>query len=141
WAIVEDVAQMSAAAAAMAFGADHEQRGIHGGADGAGEGFPEAGPARAAVIFGFGGIELLPAPGAGIDAGLVELVERGGEGVLGAVLAQDMILLGRQAGPPLFRRQLDFERPCHLASSGARGEAKSAQRCKRRAAREKRATR
>ena len=53
-AVVEDMAQMAAAAAAMHFGADHHLAGVGLGEHGAGQRLPEAGPAGAAVVFGVG---------------------------------------------------------------------------------------
>src|SRR5690606_859105 len=100
--------QMPAAAAAMAFGAHHEERRVLGRAYGAGQRLPEAGPPGAAVILGFRRIELLAAAGAGIDPCLVELVQGRTEGALGAVLAQDVILFGRQPLAPFLRRQFDL---------------------------------
>src|SRR5690606_11512660 len=109
-AVVEDMPQMPAAAAAMAFRAHHEQRGVLGRADGAGQGLPEARPTRAAVELGVRGIEFLAAAGAGIDPRLVELVERRAEGAFGAVLAQDVKLLLGQPLTPFVIRQRDRKR-------------------------------
>ena len=56
-AIVEDVPKMAAAAAAMAFGAHHEERTVGFRANGIALRLPEAWPARAAVVFVLGGIK------------------------------------------------------------------------------------
>src|SRR5579863_5324300 len=92
--IVENMAQMPAATAAMHLGANHEKAAVARRFDRAVERRREARPAGAAVEFGAGVEQLLTAAGAMIDPGTVLLVERAGSGALGAVLAQDAILLG-----------------------------------------------
>ena len=51
--VVEDVALVTAAALAVVFRAGHDQLEVDAGANGIGQGFPEAGPTGAAVVLGF----------------------------------------------------------------------------------------
>ncbi len=60
--IVEDMAQVTPAAAAMAFGANHEQRPVGLSADGIALRLPKAGPACSAVVFMLGSIKFEIAP-------------------------------------------------------------------------------
>ena len=55
--IFKNVAEVSATATAVDFGAHHKERTVDGGLYRIFEGGVEAGPAGAAVEFGFGGIQ------------------------------------------------------------------------------------
>src|SRR6266849_5230149 len=99
--IVEDVAEMPSAPAAVHFRANHEELAVGRSPDRSLEGGPEAGPARAAVELRVRGKERQVAAGAGIGAAPVLLVERARPGMLRAVLAQHPELLGRQEAAPL----------------------------------------
>src|SRR5437016_3356679 len=74
--IVEDVAEMPSAPAAMHFRADHEELAVGRGPDRALDGVPEAGPARAAVELRVRGEKRQVAARAEIGAAPVFLVER-----------------------------------------------------------------
>src|SRR5689334_19187834 len=107
--VLEDVAEMAAAVAAMHLGAHHEKAAVALGFHRAIERRGKARPAGAAVEFG-GGVEQRPAAaGAMIDAGGVFLVERAGAGALGAMLAQHAILLRREALAPFVVAERDLE--------------------------------
>ena len=98
----EDVAEMAAAAGAGDLDAPHAEAQVLVLLDGFGVGGNhEAGPAAAGVELGAAQKEQRAAAGAVVVAGLVILGERAGEGALGALLAQDVILLGRERGAPL----------------------------------------
>src|SRR5215471_7879870 len=84
--VVENMAKMPAAAAAVDFGSCHEEAAVGFGSDCFIERRPEAGPAGAAVEFGVGRKQRLSATGAIVNAGSVLLVERARPGTLCAVL-------------------------------------------------------
>src|SRR5437764_7325744 len=107
--VLEDMPEMPAAASAMHLGAAHEKAAVGLGLDPVFEGRPEARPSRAAVEFGSGVEQRLAAGGAVIDPGAVLLVERARPGALGAVLAQDPVLLGVQRATPFLVAVLDLE--------------------------------
>src|SRR5215469_15120547 len=99
--VVEDMAEMPAAPAAVDFGSRHEEAAVGFGSDCFVERCPEAGPAGAAVEFGVGRKQQLPAAGAMVEPGPILLVERARPGALCAVLPQHPILCRRQFAPPL----------------------------------------
>src|SRR5712692_6627346 len=105
-AVVEDVAEVTTAAPAVHLGANHAEAPVPGGADTVIDRRPEAGPPRAAVELGFRREERQVAARAVEGAATVFLVERARAGVLGPVLAEHSVLLGRQRRPPL-RLDLD----------------------------------
>src|SRR5438552_7617054 len=107
--VLEDMAEMPAAAAAMHLGAGHEEAAVGIGLDPVLERRREARPAGTAVELGAGVEQGLAAAGAVIDPGAVLLVERAHPGALGAVLAQHPVLLGREAPAPLFVAQRNLE--------------------------------
>ena len=100
---------MAAAAAAMHFGARHAERRVLGFADGIVERLPEARPAGAALVFGVRGEQRQVAAGAGEDALALFLQQRARTRPLGAVLAQDLILLRRQLRAPFGVGLFDLE--------------------------------
>ena len=123
--VVEDVAEMAAAAAAMNFGAQHAEGAVLGLADGVFERLVEARPAGAALEFGLGGEQRQVAAGAGEDALAVLLQQRARARALGALLAQDFILLRRQLRAPFGVGLFDLEflgglRRAWRAASGRR---------------------
>src|SRR5262249_38462246 len=99
-AVLEDVAEMAAAAAAMHLGAGHAVAVVGQGFDRALLRIVEARPAGAALEFLLRGEQRLPAAGAGEGAGALLMVERAAARRLGAVAAHHPILLGRQELPP-----------------------------------------
>src|SRR5688572_21338428 len=120
--IREDMAEMTAAAAAMNLGARKEEHIVSCGPHGVFERLPEARPAGAAVIFVLGRIEGELAAGANEkpDAVLVEewapLAEKSvGVGRFRPVLTKDCELGRRQDGAPLGLRVR------HLEHAVARG--------------------
>src|SRR5207249_5652747 len=99
--IGEDMAQMALAARAMDLGAGHEEAAIALGFDEPLIGrLPEAGPAGAGFELGPGIEHWRTAAHAGIDAIFVMVGIDAAEGALGAVLARDLVLFGRQLRPP-----------------------------------------
>ena len=74
--VLEHMAEMPAAAAAMHFGSRHEQAAIGFGLDRIVERRPEARPPGAAVELGIRSEQRLPATGTVVDPGFVLLVER-----------------------------------------------------------------
>src|SRR6516164_339274 len=110
-AIVENVAEMAAAAAAMHLGAGHEEAAVGLRLDRLLDRRRKARPSRSAVELGIGGEQRLAATGAVVDALAVFLVERARAGALGAVLAQNLILGGRQLALPLLLVHHDREFP------------------------------
>src|SRR4051794_40046704 len=93
-AVREDVAEVAAAAAAMAFGAHHAIGMVVRFLERAGLRIVEARPAGAAFEFLLRFEQLLPAPRAGEGAGALLEIQRAASGPLGAVLAHDVELLG-----------------------------------------------
>src|SRR5215469_7497094 len=102
WAVLEDMAEMPAAPAAMNFGSRHEEAAVRFGSDCFVERRPEARPTGAAVEFGVGGEHRLPATGAMVEPGPILLVERARSCTLGAVFSQHPVLCRGQFTPPLF---------------------------------------
>jgi len=68
----------------------------------------EAWPSRAGIVFGLGGEKRAAAGHAAIEAFALVVPIGAGEGTLGAVLARDVILLGRQVLAPLLVGFLDL---------------------------------
>src|SRR5690606_20537486 len=100
-AVVEDMAEMAAAARAMHLGADHAEAVIRGGGNRILARRPEAGPAATGVELGVGIEQHLAAAGAEETARPEFAVERAGMRPLGGMLAQHGILFRRQSAPPL----------------------------------------
>ena len=98
--ILKDVAVMAAAIGTVIFRAGHQQRHIATGGKGAGPGVKKAGPTSAAVEFHVGGKQHRAATSAFIDTFTLFIVERTGKRALSAMLAQDMVLLWREAPCP-----------------------------------------
>ena len=110
WTVVENMTEMSAAAAAVDFRARHEEAAVGVGFDRVIEGRREARPAGAAVEFFVGSEDRLPATGAVVDSAIVLLVQWARPGPLGAVLAQHAILRRRQFAPPFILAQRNRKR-------------------------------
>src|SRR5262245_13386648 len=72
------------------------------------QGAVEAGPAAARFELRPGLEQLLAAPGAPINPRRLRVPEPAGEGPLRPLLTQDVVLLGRQLGPPLVIGLLDL---------------------------------
>src|SRR5215218_7728012 len=100
-AVLEHMAEMAAAAAAMHLGADHAVAAVGRGLDRARDRVVEARPAGTALELLLGCEQFLPAPRAGERAGALLVIERAGAGTLGAVAAQDIVLLGGEELAPL----------------------------------------
>ena len=93
--------EMTAAAAAMAFGAQHAVAAVFGVLDGAGLRIVEARPAGAALEFLLGDEQRLIAAGTGESTGPLFEVKRAAARPLRAVLAHDVKLLRREQFLPL----------------------------------------
>ena len=100
-AVLEDVAEMAAAPAAMHLGTDHAVTAIGRGLDRARLRIVEARPAGAALEFLLRGEQRLLAAGAIKRAGALFVIERATARPLGAVLAHDVELLRRKDLVPL----------------------------------------
>src|SRR5215471_8683482 len=108
-AVVEDMAEMAAAATAMHFRASYAVGAVFRRADGVFERLVEARPAGPAFELGLGGEQRQVAAGAGKGALAVLLQQRARSRPLGALPAQDLILLRRELGPPFGVRLFDLE--------------------------------
>src|SRR5262249_26133948 len=98
--VFKDMTEMTAAAAAMHFGADHAVTAVGRGLDRAWLGIVEARPAGAALELGLGDEQFLAAAGAEKRAGAFFVIQRAAARPLGAVLAHDVILLGSEDFAP-----------------------------------------
>jgi len=99
--IFENMAQVRLTAAAQHLGAHHEMAAVGFHFNGVlSERLPIAGPAGAGVIFAVGAKQFSPAGRAAIDPGGLVSGVFTGEGSLGALLSQDVILFRRQLRPP-----------------------------------------
>src|SRR3981081_4481572 len=107
--IVEDVTEMAAAAAAVNFGSQHPKGAVFGLADGVLERLIETRPAGAALEFRLRGKQRQVAAGASEDALAMLLEQRARSRPLGALLAQNLILLRRQLRAPLRIGLFDLE--------------------------------
>src|SRR6266550_1587473 len=107
--VVEDVTEMAAAAAAMNFGPQHPQGPVFGLADGVLERLIKTRPAGAALEFRLRSEQRQVAAGAGEDALAMLLEQRARSRTLGALLAQDVILLRRQLRAPFRIGLFDLE--------------------------------
>src|ERR1700716_2183749 len=107
--IGEDVTEMAAAAAAVNFGPQHPKGAVFGLADGVLERLVKAWPAGAALEFRLRGEQRQVAAGAGEDALAMLLEQRARTRALGALLAQDFILLRRQLRAPFRIGLFDLE--------------------------------
>ena len=85
------MALVAPATAAVVFRAWHDQLEIHLGADGVGQGLPEARPAGAAVVFGIGAKQRQVAAGAVERTSSLFGVQWAAEGAFGAFFAQHLI--------------------------------------------------
>src|SRR5206468_10317420 len=104
-----------AAARADDLGAPHEQAVVGSGLDlVVGDRVPEARPAGAGVELGVGAEELLTAARAAVHAVAVLVPICAREGLLGALVAEHLVLLGRQLLAPVGFRLLNL---LHLTSS------------------------
>src|SRR6185437_16657617 len=107
--VVEDMTKVAAAAAAMHLGPRHPEGSVFRGADGIIERLEKARPAGAALELGIGGEQRQVAAGAGEDALAVFPEQRAGTRTLGALLAQDFILLRRELRAPFGVGLFDLE--------------------------------
>src|SRR5216683_885646 len=107
--VVEDVTEMAAATAAVDFGPQHPEGAVFGLADRVFERLVEARPAGAALEFRLRGEQRQVAAGAGEDALAMLLEQRARSRTLGALLAQDLILLRRQLRAPFRIGLFDLE--------------------------------
>src|ERR1700730_5197064 len=98
--VVENVAEMAAAAAAVNFGPQHPKGAVFGLADGVLERLIETRTAGAAFEFGLRREQRQVAAGAGEDALAVLFQERARARPLGTLLAEDFILLRGQLRAP-----------------------------------------
>src|ERR1700733_15671347 len=116
WTVIEDVAEMAAAATAMNFAAQHAEGAIFPFAHGIIQRLIEARPAGAAFVLRLGREQRQVATGAGEGAFAVFLEQRARPRTLGTFLAQDFVLLRRQLGAPFRVGLFDLE-----LFSGVRG--------------------
>src|ERR1700694_4748005 len=93
--IVEDVTEMAAATAAVNFGPQHPKGPVFGLADGILKRLIKTRPAGTALEFGFRGEQRQIAAGARENRLAMLLEQRARARALGALLAQDLILLRR----------------------------------------------
>src|ERR1700716_2607116 len=100
---------MAAAAPAVDFGSQHAEGPVFGLADGVLERLVKARPAGAALEFRLRGEQRQVAAGAGEDALAMLLEQRARTRALGALLAQNLILLRRQLRAPFRIGLFDFE--------------------------------
>src|SRR6266404_5112617 len=107
--IVKDVTEMTAAAAAVNFSPQHPKGAVFGLADGIVERLIKTRPAGAALEFRLRGEQRQVAAGAGEGALAVFLEQRARSRPLGALLAQDLVLLRRQLGAPFRIGLFDLE--------------------------------
>src|SRR4030081_353828 len=107
--IVKDVTEMAAAAAAVNFSPQHPKGAVLGLADGIVERLIKTRPAGAALEFRLRGEQRQVAAGAGEDALAMLLEQRARTRALGALLAQDFILLRRQLRAPFRIGLFDLE--------------------------------
>src|SRR5262245_4948596 len=107
--VLEDMAQMPAAASAMHFRAWQQQQVVGGGADGVRQRPIEARPTGLAVVFGFRREQRKIAARAGKRALALLVVERARARGLGAVPTQDVVLRFAEDGSPFAVALLDFE--------------------------------
>ena len=107
--IVENMAEMAAAAAAMNFGSCHEEAAVCLGFDRLVERRPKARPSGAAVELGVRRKDGLTAAGAVIHPAAILLVERARSGAFGAVFPQHSILRRRQLAPPFLFAPRDLK--------------------------------
>src|SRR3981081_4296866 len=107
--IVKDVTEMAAAAAAVNFSPQHPKGAVLGLADGIGQRLIKKWPAGAALEFRLRGEQRQVAAGAGEDALAMLLEQRARTRALGALLAQDFILLRRQLRAPFRIGLFDLE--------------------------------
>src|SRR3982074_2660419 len=98
--VLEHMAEMAPAAAAMRLDADHPVAGVLRGFDGTGLGIVEARPAGAAFELGLRPEQRLSASGAAEGAGALLEIQRAAAGRFGAVLAHDLVLFGRARHAP-----------------------------------------
>src|SRR3954452_2904971 len=108
-AVVEDMAEMAAAAAAMDFGAQHAEGAVLGLADRVLQRLPETRPAGAALELGIGREQRQVAAGAGERALAMFFQQRARTRPLGALLAQDVILHWGELRAPFGVGLLDLE--------------------------------
>src|SRR5688500_16410894 len=100
--VIEDMAEMRAAAAAHDLDAPHTQRPILRSLHLVGSnGRPKARPSAARLVLRFRGEQLLAAGCAEVHPLLFRVVVLAGPGRLSALLAHDLVLLGGQFLPPL----------------------------------------
>src|SRR5665811_586825 len=110
-AVVEHVAEMAAAAAAMDLVPEHAEGPVLALLDRALDRRVEARPARAGFELRLGFEEWQVAAGAGELAHALLFVERAGPGALGILFAQNRVLLWRKSFTPLRWRLGDLEMP------------------------------
>src|SRR5258708_27253365 len=107
--VIEDVTQMTAAAAAVNCGSHHAEGRILGRHDRSLNRRPEAWPAGSAVEFRGRGEQVEVTARASEVASTLLVKQRAGEGVLGRALAQHGKLVGRQELAPLGVGMRDLE--------------------------------
>src|SRR5215211_474503 len=118
-AVVEDVAQVAAAAGADDLRALHEEASVGSQLHRVRLGrLPERGPAGAGVELCVGAEQLLAAGAAAVDAVLVVVPVGACERALGALLAEHVVLVGRELLAPLFLGLLELLHSVSFLSPG-----------------------
>src|SRR5271163_2802005 len=107
--VIEDVAEVTATAAAVDFGPQHAEGPVFGLADGVIERLVEARPASAALELGLRGKQRQVAAGASKGALAMFLQERARTRAFGALVAQNFVLLRRQLRAPFRIGLFDLE--------------------------------
>src|SRR6185436_1794514 len=108
WTILEHVSLVSSAAGTVVFGSHHEELAISLRLHDAGKAGVETWPAGTAVEFHVRGKQRLATAGTHISTLAFFIVQRVGEGPLGTLVAQDLVLIRVQYGAPLGVRAIDL---------------------------------
>src|SRR6188474_1155026 len=115
----KNVAQVSAAAAAVHLGARHAVGLVHGRADGSVERGKEAGPPGTALELAAGGEECLAAAGTAERTRALLLQKRARAGRFGIVAAQHRVLLRRQRAAPFLVCLFNWKCHCLFLFAGS----------------------
>ena len=122
--VVEHVSEVASAAAAQDLGPPHPEAAVLANLDVLRDGrLVEAGPAGAGIELGVGAEQLGATAGAVVHPVVLDVHVLARERPLGAVAAQDLVLVGREALPPLLVSQVNFGRAAHRFAVSCSGGA------------------